>query len=132
MTLVLEAQAPTVITPFMRDLFTANPFISGLIVFGGSVVIFVGTIWLLLGTNVGKKLGFLLTGAGVSGWVAINSILFILYAPRGPRQDEIDGLNAFELRLVPLSWLLISGILFFMFVSALSKYEAEQNKTMSG
>ena len=94
------------------------------------MVIFVGSVWLLLGTNVGKKLGFLLTGAGISGWVAINSILFILYAPRGPRQAEIEGLNAFEIRLIPISWLLISGILFFMFVSALSKYEAEQNKTM--
>ena len=131
MILFLEVQAPTVISQFMRDLFTANDFITGLIVFAGSVVIFVGSVWLLLGTNVGKKLGFLLTGAGISGWVAINSILFILYAPRGPRQDEIDGLNAFEIRLIPISWLLISGILFFMFVAALSKYEAEQNKTMA-
>lgn len=118
------------ISEFMREIFSANITFTGLVMFAASLVIFIGSVWLLLGTNVGRRLGFLITGAGVSGWIVINSILFILYAPRGPRQEVIEGLNAFEIRLIPITWLAISGILFFMFMASLSRYEAEQNKQM--
>lgn len=118
------------ISEFMREIFYANVAFTGIVLFVASVVIFFGTIWLLLSTNVGKRLGFLIAGGGISGWIVIHSILFILYAPRGPRQADIEGLNAFEIRLIPITWLLISGILFFMFMASLSRFEAEQNKAL--
>lgn len=118
------------ISEFMREIFYANVTFTGLVIFGAALVIFIGAVWLILSTNVGKRLGVLLTGAGITGWITINSILFILYAPRGPRQADIEGLNAFELRIVPLMWLLTSAVLFFMFLASLSRYEAEQNRTM--
>lgn len=118
------------ISEFMREIFYANLTFTGLVIFGASLVIFVGAVWLILSTNVGKRLGFLITGAGISGWITIHSILFILYAPRGPRQADIEGLNAFELRIIPIMWLAVSTVLFFMFLASLSRYEAEKNKTM--
>ena len=58
----------------------------------------------------------------------INSILFVLYAPRGPKPAEIEGLNAFEIRILPLTFLAGSTILFVMFVLALNRYEQEKTE----
>jgi hypothetical protein len=49
----------------------------------------------------------------------------VLYAPRGPKPAEIEGLNAFEIRVLPLTFLVGSTILFVMFVLALNRYEQE-------
>jgi hypothetical protein len=95
----------------------------GLFVVVGSVVIFLGSVYAILYTNLGKKLGFLVSGAGFFGWTTINSLLFVLYAPRGPRPAVIDGLNAFEVRIIPLAFMLGSAILFAMFLVALSRME---------
>lgn len=95
----------------------------GLFVVVGSVVIFYGAVYLLLYTNLGKKLAFLVSGAGLFGWTTINSLLFVIYAPRGPRPAVIDGLNAFEIRVVSIAYMLGSAILFIMFVVALHRLE---------
>jgi hypothetical protein len=79
-------------------------------------------------TNLGKRLGFLVVGAGTFGWGIVNSILFILYAPRGPKPADLDGLNAFELRILPITFLVASTILFLMFILALNRYETEQEE----
>ena len=93
-----------------------------------SIFVFLGTTWLFNATNLGKRLGFLIVGAGTFGWGIVNSILFILYAPRGPKPAQIDGLNAFELRILPITFLVASTILFLMFILALNRYEAEQQE----
>ena len=113
----------------MRELLSANLFVTGIILFLGSVAVFYGTIWLIAFTNLGKKLAFLVTGAGVSGWLAINSLLFVLYAPRGPRPDNIEGLNAFEMRVIPLTYLIVSAIVFTAFIVGLKQYEEIQART---
>ena len=77
-------------------------------------------------TGLVERLGFLITGAAIFGWGVINSIFFILYAPRGPAPANIDGLNAFEIRIIPLTFLVGSGILFVMFLLALNRFEQEQ------
>ena len=89
-----------------------------------SFVVFPGSVYLLLYTNVGKRLGFLLAGAALTGWSAINSLLFVLYAPRGPRPPNVDGLNAFQIRIMPGAMMLGSALLFAMFLAALSRFEA--------
>ena len=110
----------------MRSLLSANLTITGIIMFIGSLVVFFGSTLLITATNLGKRLGFLVVGAATFGWGIINSILFVLYAPRGPKPAEIEGLNAFEIRILPLTFLIGSTILFVMFVLALNRYEQEK------
>ena len=112
----------------MRSLLSANLTITGIIMFIGSLVTFFGSTFLINATNLGKRLGFLVVGAGTFGWGIINSILFVLYAPRGPKPAEIEGLNAFEIRILPLTFLAGSTILFVMFVLALNRYEQEKTE----
>ena len=110
----------------MRSLLSANLTITGIIMFIGSLVVFFGSTLLITATNLGKRLGFLVVGAATFGWGIINSILFVLYAPRGPAPANIDGLNSFEIRIIPLTFLVGSGILFVMFLLALNRFEQEQ------
>ncbi len=114
----------------MREILSANLLFTGIVLTLASVIIFFGSAYLITATNLGKKLAFLVCGAGVFGWATINSLLFVLYAPRGPRPAEIDGLNAFEIRIIPLSWMIASGILFAGFLYALNRFEAEQEKAL--
>ncbi len=95
----------------------------GLFVTIGSVLVFYGSVYLLVYTNLGKKLGFLISGTALFGWTTINSLLFVMYAPRGPRPAVIEGLNFFEVRIVALSFMAGSAILFAMFLVALNRFE---------
>ena len=112
----------------MRTLLSANLMITGILLFIGSIITFYGTTFMLNATNLGKRLAFLVVGAGTFGWAMINSFLFILYAPRGPKPADIDGLNALEIRILPLTFFVASTILFIMFVLALNRYEQEQEE----
>lgn len=113
----------------MRELLSANLFVTGIILFLAAIAVFYGAIWLIAYTNLGKKLAFLITGAGVSGWMAINSLLFVLYAPRGPRPENIEGLNAFEIRIIPLTYMIVSAIIFAAFLVGLKQYEEIQARS---
>ncbi len=101
----------------------------GLAISGGAVLVFVGSGWMLLWTNLGKRLAFLMIGAATFGWLTINSILFIVYAPRGIRPRDLEGLNAVQIRLPALAMMLASFVLFLMFFVALSRYESENAET---
>ena len=91
-----------------------------------AIVSFVGTGFLLLYTNLGTRLAFLVTGAATFGWMIIGSMLFVVYAPRGLRPANLQGLNAFQIRIPAISLTLASLILFLMFVAALDRHEKEQ------
>ena len=65
-----------------REILSANLAVTGILLTVGFIVIFFGSVYLLNWTNLGKKLAFLITGAATFGWTAINSLLFVLYAPR--------------------------------------------------
>ena len=90
-----------------------------------ALVSFCGTGFLLLYTNVGKRLAFLITGAATFGWMVIGSMLFVVYAPRGIRPASLEGLNAFQMRIPAIALTVGSAILFVMFVLALDRYESE-------
>jgi hypothetical protein len=102
----------------------SNTFWSGVVVTLLSLVAFAGTTYLLLYTNLGARLGFLVAGAGLTGWGVINGLLFVITVPRGPRPAEIEGLNAFQLRIMSLAMMIGSAILFAMFLTALNRLEA--------
>jgi hypothetical protein len=108
---------------FFRELLSANLFVTGIILTLAAIAIFYGTIYLLLYTNTGKRLGLLLVGAGIFGWLTISSLLFVIYAPRGPRPADIEGLNSFEIRIIPITYLVVSAALFVGFLVALRQYE---------
>ncbi|HEX9865494.1 MAG TPA: sugar transferase [Acidimicrobiia bacterium] len=113
---------------FFRSLLSANLFVTGIILTLASVLLFYGSIYLFNLTNLGKRLGFLVTGAAVFGWMTITSMLFVIYAPRGPKPDDIEGLNAFEIRVIPITYLLVSVVVFLAFLVALNQYEELQEK----
>jgi hypothetical protein len=106
-----------------RSLFSANLFVTGIILTVAAVLLFYGSIYLFNSTNLAKRLGFLVTGAAVFGWLSITSALFIIYAPRGPKPDNIEGLNSFEIRIIPITYFLVSVVLFLVFLVALHQYE---------
>lgn len=111
-----------------RELLSANLFVTGLLLTLASFLIFYGSVFMITFTNLGKKLAFLVTMTGIFAWSTIGSLLFVLYAPRGPRQASIEGLNAFEVRIVPLTYMLVSLIVFIGFLFALNQYEETQER----
>ncbi|MCY3563190.1 MAG: sugar transferase, partial [bacterium] len=100
----------------------------GVILFITSILVFYGTVYLLNYTNLGKKLAFLVTGAGTAAWMTIGSLLFVLYAPRGPRPVNIEGLNAFEVRIIPITFMVVSAVVFIGFLVGLHQYEEAREK----
>ena len=111
-----------------RSLLSANLFVTGIILLVTAILVFYGSVYLLNYTNLGKKLAFLVTGAGISAWMTIGSMLFVLYAPRGPRPANIEGLNAFEVRIIPITFTVVSAVLFIGFLVALHQYEEAREK----
>ena len=109
-----------------REILSANLTFTGIVLTALSFLVFFGSGYLLLYTNLGKRLGFLIAGAGVFGWGAINSLLFVLYAPRGPRPADFEGLNEWEIRLIPVTWMVVSAILFAGFLVALNRLEEDE------
>lgn len=106
-----------------RSLLSANVFVTGIILTAAAVLLFYGSIYLFNNTNLGRRLGFLVTGAAVFGWLSISSMLFVIYAPRGPIPESIEGLNSFEIRIIPITYLVVSLVLFLVFLVALHQYE---------
>ncbi|MDX1690965.1 MAG: hypothetical protein R3290_08085 [Acidimicrobiia bacterium] len=102
--------------------------VRGIIVGVGSFLVFVGSIFLITYTNLGRRLAFLVTGAGFFGFMFVIGLLYSLYAPRGLRPANLEGLNAWELRILPGALMLGSLILFFMFLTALHRLETEQTE----
>lgn len=102
--------------------------IRGIIVGVSSFLVFVGSIFVVNYTNLGRKLAFLITGAAFFGFMAIVGLMYSLYAPRGVRPVSLEGLNAFQLRILPVAMTLGSVILFVMFLVAMNRYEEELGK----
>ena len=98
----------------------------GILITVVSIIAFTGSGFLLLYTNLGRRLAFLVTGAATFGWMVIGSLLFVIYAPRGLRPANLEGLNSFQIRIPAIALTLGSLILFLMFVVALDRYEKEE------
>lgn len=111
-----------------RSLLSSNLLFTGILLTVASILVFFGTIYLLNYTNLGRRLAFLVVGAATFGWTTIGSLLFVMYAPRGPRPVNIEGLNAFEIRIIPGAFMFGSAILFAMFLVAMNRYEQEQER----
>ncbi|MEY2474532.1 MAG: hypothetical protein QOK28_3861 [Actinomycetota bacterium] len=58
---------------------TWDPQIRGFLIVVTAIALLPGTIYVLLSTNVGARIGFLLAIAGLSGWLMLLSITWTLY-----------------------------------------------------
>ncbi|MEL7209557.1 MAG: hypothetical protein AAGK32_15195, partial [Actinomycetota bacterium] len=56
-----------------------DPHIRGVLVTVVSVGALIGSIWLILGTNMGSRLGFLVTFTGLCGWMFLMSVTWAAY-----------------------------------------------------
>ena len=99
--------------------------VRGIVVGVASIMVFAGAIFLINYTNLGRKLAFLVTGAAFFGFLAVVGLLYTLYAPRGLRPALIEGLNSFQLRILPGALMMGSLILFVMFVAAMGRMERD-------
>jgi hypothetical protein len=65
-----------------------NPTILGVLVFISAVMLFCGSVYLLLGTNLGARLGFLVAAAALTGFLVLLSVVWMttatpLNSPKG-------------------------------------------------
>ena len=102
----------------------------GILITITATLAFIGTIYLLLYTNLGTKLGFLVTGAAMFGWMVVGGALFITYAPRGLRPRVVEGLNAFQIRIPAIAFTAGALVLFLMFLVALDRYERQDDDAL--
>lgn len=56
-----------------------DPGFRGLLTVVLSMVILCGSAWLIVGTNTGPRLGFLIAGAGLFGWFAVMGFVWAMY-----------------------------------------------------
>jgi hypothetical protein len=64
-----------------------RPEIRGILTVAVSVVLLCGSVYLLLGTNLGSRLGFLVAFAAFWGWMVMLGIVWWMYA-KGPSQSD--------------------------------------------
>jgi len=57
-----------------------NPTILGVLVVVSAIILFCGSVYLLLGTNLGARLGFLVAFTGLMGFLALLSVLWMTTA----------------------------------------------------
>lgn len=75
-----------------------DPQIRGMLAVLVGVVVLMGSVYFLLSTNIGARLGFLLAASALFGWLTIHSLFFWLYPPgQGPAGRipswEIEEIN---------------------------------------
>jgi hypothetical protein len=58
---------------------TWDPQIRGFLIVLTGILILPGSVYLLLATNMGAKVGFLLAAAGLSGWIAVLAITWAIF-----------------------------------------------------
>jgi hypothetical protein len=56
-----------------------DPEIRGAVVLGTAILILCGSVYLLLATNLGARLGFLVAVAGLTGWLTVLALVWAVY-----------------------------------------------------
>src|SRR3954451_8486100 len=56
-----------------------DPFVRGLLIVLLAILVLPGSVYLLLATNTGVRVGFLLAAAGLSGWFVIMGLVWAVF-----------------------------------------------------
>ena len=74
-----------------------NPTVRGILFPSIMFVILCGSAYLILATNLGNRLGFLIANAALWGWIALMSVAWMIYAigPKG-REPSWRGLEVVQ------------------------------------
>src|SRR5881394_1252687 len=56
---------------------TWDPFIRGILIVLVAVLLLPGSVYMVLATNVGVRIGFLLAAAALSGWIGLMGLVWI-------------------------------------------------------
>jgi hypothetical protein len=56
-----------------------DPGIRGVLVVAVGITVLMGSVYMILGTNLGSRLGFLVAVAGLSGWMALMGFVWAMY-----------------------------------------------------
>jgi hypothetical protein len=67
--------------PLLADILAINwePELRGILITIISVALFCGSIYMVLGTNLGARLGFLVALTGLAGWMTLLGIIWMIY-----------------------------------------------------
>ncbi len=72
-----------------------EPELRGILIVIIAVVTLCGSVYLILGTNLGARLGFLVTLTGLTGWLALMGLIWMIYGIglKGPEPswDAVPG-----------------------------------------
>src|SRR5437588_11766393 len=78
--------------------YTWDPFIRGIFIVAVAVLVRPGSVYLVLATDVGTRIGFLLVAAAASGWLLVLSIIWAIFgigpqgrAPNWSAEEVITG-----------------------------------------
>ncbi|MCU1373623.1 MAG: hypothetical protein JWO68_909 [Actinomycetia bacterium] len=58
---------------------TWDPGLRGILIVAVGITVLMGSVYLLLATNLGSRLGFLVAVAGLSGWMALMGLVWAMY-----------------------------------------------------
>ena len=78
-----------------------DPHIRGALVAMTGVVVLCGSVYLILATDVGARLGFLVAAGGLAGWMVIMGITWWMMPPAigpagaGPTWEIVDVVGRF-------------------------------------
>jgi len=73
-----------------------DPQIRGFLAVGVGIVVLMGSVYLLLGTNLGSRLGFLVAASAVFGWCTIMGLTWWVYGSIG----MLGEINRWEVKEV--------------------------------
>lgn len=83
---------------------TWDPGLRGVLVVAVGFSVLMGSVYLLLGTNLGSRLGFLVAVAGLSGWMALMGFVWAMYgigykgtAPHWVVEEVVTSQSAHDL-----------------------------------
>jgi hypothetical protein len=99
---------------------TWDPQIRGAGILIAAILILPGSIYLLLATNLGARMGFLVAVAGLAGWMGVMAVLWMVYgiglkgrAPSWKPREVVTGdINASTIATVdgfPRGWTALPG-----------------------
>jgi hypothetical protein len=94
---------------------TYDPQIKGGLIVLIAVVILPGSVYMVLGTDLGARLGFLVAAAGLMGWMAVMGLVWTVYGiglkgdpavwkGQGLRQGQVAGSKSGPLAGFPNGW----------------------------